>query len=144
MSKNQLAGRFILYGGIVELLVAALHFIMPFSIGQAAEINKLPIDYRNYVFHATIAVGLCMMCFGMLSIYFSRKASHGDKNAWVFAMSQAALWTTRAISELILPIKVPLFFLSNPTTVILPMVIVIVLLFLVPNVILWPGKREKE
>ena len=144
MSKNQLAGRLILYGGIVELLVAALHFIMPFSIGQATEINGLPIDYRNYVFHATIAVGLCMVCFGVLSIYFSQKASQGDKNAWVFAMSQAALWTTRAISELILPINVPLFFLSNPTTVILPMVFVIALLFLVPTVILWPGKQEKE
>jgi hypothetical protein len=144
LSKNQLAGRLILYGGIVELLVAALHFIMPFSIGQAAEIGGLPVAYRNYVFHATIAVGLCMVCFGVLSIYFSRKALQGDKTAWVFALSQAVLWAARVASELILPINVPLFFLSNPTTVILPMVIVIILLFLVPTVIIWPGKREKE
>jgi uncharacterized membrane protein len=144
MNKNQLAGGSLLCGGIAELLVAALHFVMPFSIGQAAEISGLPVAYRNYIFHATIAVGLCMVCFGVLSIYFSQKASQGDKNAWGFAMSQAALWTTRAISELILPINVPLFFLSNPTTVILPMVIVIILLFLVPTVILLPREREKE
>lgn len=136
MNKNQLAGRFILYGGIVELLVAALHFIMPFSIGRAAEIGGLPVAYRNYVFHATIAVGLCMVCFGVLSIYFSQKASQGDKTAWVFALSQAALWAARVISELILPINVPLFFLPNPTTVILPMVIVIAILFLVPTLLL--------
>jgi hypothetical protein len=76
-----------------------------------------------------------------LSIYFSRKASQGDKNAWVFALSQAALWTTRVISELILPVNVPLFFLSNPTTVILPMVIVIAILFIIPTLILLPKKQ---
>jgi hypothetical protein len=136
MNKNQLAGRFLLYSGIVELLVAALHFLMPFAIRQAAEISGLPVAYRNYVFHATIAVGLCMACFGVLSIYFSQKASQGDKTARVFALSQAVLWAARVISELILPINVPLFFLSNPTTVILPMVTVITILFFVPTLLL--------
>jgi hypothetical protein len=144
MDKKKLAGKLVFAGGVVELLIAIAHFLMPLAIGQTGEISSLSIAYRNYVTHATIAVGLCMVCFGVLSIYFSQKASQGDKNAWVFVLSQAAVWTARVISELILPINVPLFFLSNPTTVILPMVFVIALLFLVPTVILWPGKQERE
>jgi len=143
MNNNQLAGRFLLCGGIVELFVAAFHFLMPFTISQAAEISGLPIVYRNYVFHVTIAIGLCMTCFGLLSIYFSLKAAQGHETAWGFALSQAALWTARIISELILPIKAPLFFLSNPTAVILPMVTVIALLFLVPTLILWSARQGK-
>jgi len=140
MDKKKLAGKFIFAGGVVELLIAIAHFLMPFAVGQTGEISSLSAAYRNYVTHATIAVGFCMVCFGVLSIYFSQKASQEDKNAWVFALSQAILWTARVISELILPINVPLFFLSNPTTVILLMVFLIALLFLVPTLILWPGR----
>jgi len=143
MNKNQLAGRLLFGGGIAELLIAIAHFLMPLAIGQASEINGLPVAYRNYVFHATIAVGLCMTAFGTLSIYFSRKISQGERAAWVFGLSQAALWTARIISELVLPVRIPLFFLSNPTTVILPMVIVIALLFLIPTLLLRPGRDEQ-
>jgi hypothetical protein len=73
MNKNQLAGRLLFGGGIAELLIAMLHFLMPFSIGQASEISGLPVAYRNYVSHATIAIGLCMVCLGLLSITSHRK-----------------------------------------------------------------------
>jgi hypothetical protein len=136
MDKKKLAGKFVFAGGVVELLIAIAHFLMPFAIGKVGEISSLSAIYRNYVAHATIAVGLCMVCFGVLSIYFSQKVSQGDKNARVFASSQAVLWMARVVSELILPINVPLFFLSNPTTVILPMVIVITILFFVPTLLL--------
>lgn len=73
--------------------------------------------------------------------YFSQKASEGDIAAWVFALSQAGLWTMRIITELIFPVKIPLFFLSNPTMVILPTVIAIALLFFIPTLIL---KMERQ
>jgi hypothetical protein len=144
MNKKQLASNLIFAGGITELLVAALHFLMPLAIGQASEINSLQLDYRNYVFHATLAIGLCMTVFGTLSIYFSRKMLQGEQAAWVFGLSQATLWIVRTVSELVLPVRIPLFFLSNPTTVILPMVIVIALLFLVPTLILLPGRQGQS
>ena len=77
-----------------------------------------------------------MVCFGVLSIYFSQKASQGDKNAWVFALCQTALWTTRVSSELILPVSAPLFFLSNPT-------MIIAIFFFLPILILLPKKQGK-
>jgi hypothetical protein len=143
MNKKRIASYLIFAGGVAELLVAALHFAMPATIGRAAEIAGLSLDYRNYVFHATIAVGMCMTAFGALSLYFSRKMAQGEQTMWAFALSQGILWTGRVVSELILPVRTPLFFLSNPTTVVLPMVVVIALLFLLPTLILWPGRRAK-
>lgn len=144
MNKNQLAGKLIFAGGIAELLVAVAHFLMPIAIGQRNEIAGLPAAYRNYVIHATIAVGLCMTAFGILSIYFSKRFQQGERAAWAFSLSQGILWTARIVSELVLPVKIPLFFLSNPTTVILPMVIVIALFFLIPTLVMQPGRQGKE
>jgi hypothetical protein len=56
----------------------------------------------------------------------------GDAAAWGFGISQGVLWTGRMVTELIFPIRVPLFSISNPTAVILPLVVLLALLFLVP------------
>ncbi len=141
MNKKQLASKLVFFGGVAELLIATAHFLMPFAISQANEIASLPVTYRNAVIHATIAVGFCLMVFGALSIYFSQKGLVGEQSTWVFGLSQGILWMVRVASEIFLPIRIPLFFLANPTTVILPMVIVIALLFLVPAVILWPKRQ---
>jgi hypothetical protein len=135
MNKKQLAGRLLFAGGVAELMVAILHFLMPLQISQTKEISGLPVDYRSYIFHATIAVGLCMLVFGALSIYFSQRAYQGERAVWVFGLSQGILWTARVLSELCLPVRIPLFFMPNPTIVILPLVIVIALLFLVPTLL---------
>ena len=144
MAKRKLASKLVVVGGIAELLVAVAHYLMPFAIVQASEISNLPSAYRDYVFHATIAVGFCMTAFGVLSIYFSQKILLGEQAAWAFTLSQGILWTVRVASELILPVRIPIFFLSNPTTAILPLVIVIALLFLIPSLIMQPGKQMHE
>lgn len=135
MNKSRLARHLVFAGGITELLVAVTHFVMPATLSQAAEIAGLPLDYRNYVFHVTIAIGMCMIPFGILSIYFSRKMAQGERTAWVFVLSQGILWASRTLSELILPVRIPLFFLSNPTTIILPMAVVMALLFIAPTLL---------
>ena len=137
MNKRKLASNLVIVGGIAELLIAVAHYLMPFAIAQAGEIANLPPAYQDFVFHATIAVGFCMTAFGVLSIYFSQKILSGEQAAWVFILSQGILWTARVLSELILPVRIPMFFLANPTVVILPLVVVIALLFLVPSLIRW-------
>jgi hypothetical protein len=119
-------------GGIAEILIAILHFVMPLQFIRAGEIAELSVDYRDFVFHGVVAIGLCQTVFGALSIHFSRKLLLGEKAAWVYGVSQGILWTGRAISELIFPVRVPLFFLSNPTVLVLPLIAAIALLFLLP------------
>ncbi|MCP4539665.1 MAG: hypothetical protein GY832_21215 [Chloroflexi bacterium] len=132
MNRKQLASRTMLTGGIVEILIAILHFLMPLEFARAGAIAELPTEYRDFVLHGIVAVGLCLTVFGALSIYFSRKLLLGDTTAWTLGISQGILWSGRTITELIFPIKVPLFFISNPTSLILPLVALLALLYLVP------------
>ena len=134
MDKRQIASRAMLIGGIVEILIAMLHFLMPFQFVRGGAIVGLPADYRGFVLHGIVAIGLCLTVFGALSIYFSQRLALGDATAWVFGLSQGVLWIGRTVTELIFPIRIPLFFLSNPTAVILPLVALLALLFLVPLV----------
>jgi hypothetical protein len=136
MRKEYLAGKLFFAGGIAELLVAAGHFLMPLSIDRSAEIAGVSVEYRSFILLATIAIGVCMTSFGALSIYFSRRLSQDARAAWAFCLSQGLLWTARVLLELALPVRIHLFFLSNPTVVILPMLIVIALLFLFPTLVL--------
>ena len=132
MNNEQLARKFLMAGGIAELVIAVVHFLMPLSICRSAEIAGVSAEYRSFLFLATFAVGACMLAFGSLSIYFGRRPSRDGHAWWVFSLSQGLLWMVRAILELILPVRIPLFFLSNPTTVILPAALVIAILFLSP------------
>ena len=133
VSKKQLASKLMFIGGMVELVIATLHFYpMPFQITQAREFAMLSNDYRSIIFLETISVGLCITVFGTLSIYFSKKLLAGEKTVWVFGLSQGILWAGRTIFELILPVKIPLLFLANPTALLLPLLMLLTLLFLVP------------
>ncbi len=132
MNKKRLASKAMLGGGIVEILIAVLHFLMPLQFVRTGEFAELSSDYLSFVLHGTVAVGLCLTVFGMLSIYFAKKLLIGEKTAWVFGVSQGILWTARTISELVFPVRIPLFFLPNPTGLILPLVVLLALLYLVP------------
>ena len=56
----------------------------------------------------------------------------GDRSAWVFGISQGVLWLVRTVFELLWPVRVPLFFLSNPTTWLVPLLLTLAMLYLVP------------
>ncbi len=132
MNKKRLVSNAMLVGGITEILIAVLHFLMPLQFAHTGEFAELSPEYLSFVLHGTVAIGLCLIVFGALSIYFSPKLLQGKQSAWIFGLSQGILWAGRSISELIFPVKLPLFFLSNPTVLILPLVVLLALLFLIP------------
>jgi cell division protein FtsW (lipid II flippase) len=135
MNKEHLAGQLFFAGGVTELAIAAAHFLMPLSIDRSARIAGVAEEYRSFLSLASIAIGVCLATLGGLSIYFSKRLSRDDRAGRFFCISQGLLWTVRVIFELILPVRIPLFFLSNPTTIILPMLVVIALLFLTSTLV---------
>lgn len=144
MTKKVVTSRLMYLGGLAELLVGVAHFFMPHEIMKQETFATLPIPYANFVVHATIAVGLCITVFGGLSLYFSKRMLSGNRTAWVFGLSQGVLWSGRVLSEIILPVNIPLLFFSNPTVVVLPFVVVMMLIFLVPAVAFRTELMAKE
>jgi len=142
MSDGKLEGKFLLAGGVAELVVAALHFLMPLSLDKSAGIAGVPMEYRSFLDLATFSVGICMIALGALSIYYSQRLSQADRVWWLFSLSQGLLWVGRAVLELILPVRIPLFSFSSPTRVILPAILVVAMLFLVPVLVPYKGVPE--
>jgi hypothetical protein len=121
-----------LAGGVVEILIALIHFVWPFQLSKTKEFSQFSIDYKNIMFLSSIAIGLCLFVFGVLSIWFSKKLLTGEHSAWVYGISQGILWEVRTVCELIFPVTIPLFCISHPTVLVLPLAFLLGLLFLVP------------
>lgn len=119
-------------GGIIEIAIAIFHFVWPFELIRAGLFSGLSGDFRDILILASISIGLCLLVFGALSIYYSKKLVGGHKAAWVYGISQGILWEVRAIFELMFPVKLPIFCISNPTVFILPLAVLLGLIFLAP------------
>lgn len=132
MNKKKLASNLMLAGGVVELLIALLHFLWPPQLLRTGEYAGLSTDYRNLLVLFCVAVGLCLTVFGALSIYYARALVTGDRTAWIFGVIQGGWWESRAILEVVFPVKITLLIVPNPTVMILPLTIVLGLMFLIP------------
>ncbi len=137
MNQRKLASRLMLVGGIAELLVALVHFVWPTQLVQMGEFASLSTNYQNLLVLLCLAVGLCLTVFGALSIYYSQGLAAGEKSAWAYGISQGILWELRAILELGFPVKLPLFFVANPTVFVLPGAFVLGLVFLLPLLVFY-------
>lgn len=132
MDQKRLASRCMFVGGVLEIIAGLLHFLMPAQATRTADIAALSGDSKDVVFLCIVSIGLCLSVFGCLSIYFSNKLVTGDRSAWVFGISQGVLWMVRTVFELLWPVRVPLFFLSNPTIWLVPLLLMLAMLYLVP------------
>lgn len=154
MNKKQLTSRAMFIGGVIEIIIGILHFVWPFQFSEPGGFADVSSDYGSAVFLCVICIGLCQIVFGMLSIYYSAKLLNGEGTAWIYGISQGILWEVRTVFELLLPVRIPFFFLSNPTIFVLPLCFLLGLLFLVPlltfkndllrNQMILPSSRNKN
>lgn len=144
MKPKRLASRLMFLGGIIELLIAVLHFIWPFELVETSEYAGLTGQYRDLLFLSSISIGLCLCIFGILSIYFSRSSMIGEKPALIYGVTQAILWGGRTIGELLFPVSVAMYLIENPTMFVLPLSILLSLLFLTPLIVLKVFDTEKH
>lgn len=139
MDKKRLAGRLMIAGGSIEIAIAIFHFVWPFDLMRLGLLSGLSGGFRDLLTLASISIGLCLFIFGVLSIYYSKKLVGGHRAAWVYGISQGILWEVRAVFELMFPVKIPIFCISNPTVFVFPMAVLLGLIFLAPLLIF---KRE--
>ena len=131
MNNKRLASNLVVAGGVVELIIALLHFVWHIQLVQTGEFARLSTDYINFIVLNCIAVGLCLTIFGVLSIYSAQGLLTSKKWAWFYGISQGILWIIRALLEVVFPVHIPLFFVNNPTLLVLPLTVLLGLLFLI-------------
>ena len=132
MDSRKFASGCVFAGGCMQLSGAFIHLVWPLTLGEIGEYAGLSADYKNLLMLLMVAVGFICLALGGLSIYFSKRLLTGEKSAIVYSVSVGVLWEIRAILELIFPVKIPFYFLTHPTTIVLPLSVLCGLLFLVP------------
>jgi hypothetical protein len=136
MDARRIARNCLAIGGIVEIVIAIIHFIWPWFLVDYGEFAGLSADYRNLLLLSSLAIGVCLSVFGFLSVYFSARIPGHEGPARVFGISQGLLWGARAALEVLYPVRLPLFFVATPTVIVLPMTVVLGLVYLVPSLLL--------
>ena len=139
MKRARLARIALIFGGIMELVIAIQHFTWPFQLVRYGEYAELSKSFNELVLLFALAVGLLIMAFAFLSFYFAYALADAPKAARVFGFTKGVVWFARAMMEIALPVTLPIFFLNNPTVFIVPGAIILSLLYLVPMTLFKTG-----
>ncbi len=132
MDIKKLSRILLVTGGFIELVIAILHFIWPFNLLQLPVFNEVSNSIKDFLLIMSLALSLCMIIFAFFSFYFSKKIMHGENSALFFCISQAILWIVRLILEFLIPVKMPLYFIENPSGIIIIGATFIVIIYLIP------------
>lgn len=128
-------------GGILEFIVASFHFTWPYAMIQTGPFAELPEANKAFIVLATLAIGLVMLVFGSLSIYFAFRIRMGEYSALVFSLAQAILWTGRLILEILYPVRLPLYFIEQPSSMVIVLSLALILIFTAPLVLYRKNKQ---
>lgn len=110
--------------GLLVLLIGLAHFVMP-SLGyDAGDLAVIPEAQRDhFVYLGTYAIGTFLVSFGVLTLLADPcRPSRLEK---VFFALMAFVWGARFVLELLYPVDLSLFILSNPHPVLLATVLLI-------------------
>lgn len=133
MRSDQILKSALLIGGIATMAIGIAHIFMP-SLGYDSDVaSSMSAEIRNhFYFLATYAICSFLLTLGFLSIYFS-KLTYPDASFVVCAVL-SVLWIARLMLELKYPVEVRLFVVDRPSTVLLPVIAAIAILYSVATV----------
>lgn len=120
----------LLAGGIANLGVGLMHFVMPLDLAVHPEFASLSPAWHNFLLLLVLAIGLCGSAFGGLDIFVARAADIPLRVVGVISLTQAVLWFGRLLVELALPVTIPLFGIAQPTVLVLVLASLLCAIFL--------------
>ena len=127
--QNKITQYALLSGGILVSIIGVGHIFMP-EFGYEKNIPaSMDTEISNHFYYlGTYAICSFLLSLGIISIYLSRK-NYRDISLTICSI-WALLWTSRFILEIIYPVKLKLFFLTNPTQVLTPFIGLIALIYI--------------
>jgi FtsH-binding integral membrane protein len=82
-----------------------------------------------------------LLALGISSIYVSRLPY--PRVVLFFSVLYSGVWVARAIMEIRYPVRLKLFFLNNPTSVLLPVISIIALIYLTATLASIKSQNQK-
>ncbi len=94
-------------GGLWIIRMGIGHFPMAYQAADSPEFASLAPHAADFLILLCLCVGITLIAFGILSIYFSRKLGSGDKSARFFFFCLATTFLIRTVIELKYPVAIP-------------------------------------
>ncbi len=114
-------------GGCLIFFVGVRHFPLAYQMVHHQEFAHLSSKASDIFILLWFCIGLLLMNFGILAIYFSRKLKQGDQAARFFFLCTGIVLIIRTVFESKYPVAIPS---ANPFVMI--RLVTMALLFLVP------------
>lgn len=129
--------------GTIEILVALVHFVMPYFTHQNIGFISLNHNEVDFIDLLIFAVGILLLAFGSLTIFFAKRVEGLVEVLFYYLVIKVILWSLRVILELIYPVQLDLFYINPFTIIVLPGLVFEWLLFCVA-LVLTMQNREVE
>lgn len=127
MKRRTAASWLAFVGGCIVIFQGVQHFPLAYQMASYQEFACLSANASDLLILLWLCVGILLLNFGILSLYFSRRLKAGDKAARVFFLCGGIMYFVRTLFELKYPVAVP-----TPNHFVLASVILVCVLFLIP------------
>jgi hypothetical protein len=127
--------RLLLWAGVVEMALGALHFALPYAAYQSKGFSSLRPEELSFVTLVILAVGILLLAFGAFTAYLASRTAGLVELLFFYSLIKAFLWAGRVILELAYPIRLRLFFVEPFTAVAVPVLLLELLLFVASAVL---------
>ena len=128
--EKSLLQKLLLAAGIIEILIAIVHFVMPVFVFQNMGFVLLKGNDVSFVYLLIYAVGILLLAFGILTIVFSIKIEGSVEILYFYLIVQVGLWGFRVLLEIYYPVELDLFYIDPLTIAILPGLVFELMLFI--------------
>jgi hypothetical protein len=111
----------LLIGGIFTTIIGIAHIFMP-ALGYNSSVSSgMRPEIRDHFYYlATYAICAFLLTLGFISIYISQ--INYPRVSFVVCFALSVLWVGRMVLEWKYPVHLKLFFLEDPTMVLLPVI----------------------
>ncbi len=137
MKKRQIAGWIAFIGGCFVTIIGIQHFPMAYNMAGSQDFAALSKGASDFFIMLCLSVGILLLTFGILSMYFSRKIKLGDQAARFFFLCVGIMFLLRCVIELMHPVTVPA---PNPSVLI--NLFIVSLLYLILVAIMGKGDAD--
>ena len=127
MNRRLVASWIAFAGGCIVIFQGIRHFPLAYQMASHEEFSGLSAKASDLFILLWLCVGILLLNFGILSLYFSRRLKAGDDSARVFFLCGGIMYFMRTLVEPTYPVSVP-----APNHFVLVSVILVCVLFLTP------------
>ena len=117
---NNILRNILIVAGVQEIMVGALHFMMPYFLNQSEGFLQLSSIEMDFVMLVTFATGILLVAFGGVTLLLSKIDSSMIKVLYYYLWIKIILWATRVVLELVYPVNLDMFYINPFTLAVFP------------------------